>query len=283
MISATQTVNAQNVRSHYDELDELYRALWGTHLHHGLWLRGNESLEEATSQLILSVAEKGEIRSGDRICDIGCGYGETAKFLAETYKASVTGATITPSQFEHAQKIRARRGRVSFVLEDWLENSLADSRYDCAIAIESSEHAVNKAQFFKQAARILKPGGRLVVCAWIADEKPSSWASDWLLVPICNEGRLPSLGTVSDYRKWLQSNQFQVASVEDLSFQVQKTWSRVVQNLMAYFISHPWKLISEIRKARQNRDFFWTPFRMWMAYQTGALHYIAFSAVKASP
>ncbi|RZM06556.1 MAG: SAM-dependent methyltransferase, partial [Sphingomonas sp.] len=48
---------AADVAVHYDELDAIYRAVWGEHVHHGLWRTGRESSAEATVTLSLAVAE----------------------------------------------------------------------------------------------------------------------------------------------------------------------------------------------------------------------------------
>ena len=52
----------------------------------------------------------------------------------------------------------------------------------------------DKQRFFAEACRVLEPGGRLVVCAWLARDDPRPWEVRWLLEPICREGRLPSMG-----------------------------------------------------------------------------------------
>lgn len=74
-------VQSESVVTHYDELDPFYRSLWGEHLHHGLWLTGHESVEEAVKNLIQHVIERAFIShdSRSRVCDIGCGYGGTSQ------------------------------------------------------------------------------------------------------------------------------------------------------------------------------------------------------------
>ena len=67
------------VAAHYDELDDLYRALWGTHLHHGYWLSETESPEHAVINLTRIVSAYAAMKPGDRVCDLGCGYGAAAR------------------------------------------------------------------------------------------------------------------------------------------------------------------------------------------------------------
>lgn len=89
------------VAEHYDELDPVYRALWGEHVHHGLWRTGRESPAEAVEALSDLVAEHLAFRSGDRLVDIGCGYGATARRFAAR-GAVVTGFTLSAEQVAHA-------------------------------------------------------------------------------------------------------------------------------------------------------------------------------------
>ena len=82
MITPTAEPIPAAVAAHYDDLDRFYREIWGEHVHHGLWRSGRESPEVAVRQLITLVAERAEIAAGDLVCDVGCGYGGTARVLA---------------------------------------------------------------------------------------------------------------------------------------------------------------------------------------------------------
>ena len=87
---------------HYDILSPYYRSLWGEHLHHGYWIRGDESKEKAQLQLIEHLAQLADIKRGADILDIGCGFGASSLYLAKHYNATVTGITISPVQVEMA-------------------------------------------------------------------------------------------------------------------------------------------------------------------------------------
>lgn len=282
MLTSTHSVNSDQVQEHYDDLDELYRKLWGQHLHHGLWIRGDETRDEATRQLIEKVISSGKLQKGARICDIGCGYGETAKYLAERLDASVSGITLSEKQVQWAKNLMPAQGHLEFLQENWLDNSLRNESFDSAIAIESSEHATDKSEFFRQAHRILRPGGTLTICAWVQNENASALQKKLILVPICDEGRLPSLFTSSEYVDALENVGFKVRSVENLSAQVSRTWNIVLREMSKYSLQHPQELIKTYQKTPRSHDFLWTPLRMWSGFKSGALEYALISAVKAS-
>ena len=279
MISSRTEIAREAVASHYDELDHFYRDVWGEHVHHGLWLRGNETREQAVLQLVELVAAEAEIEAGSRVCDIGCGYGATARVLAER-GANVTGITISSAQFNFAHQ-KQSGGNPTFVVGDWLQNDFASESFDAAIAIESSEHMPDKPAFFAQAHRILRPGGRLVVCAWLAAEQASNAAERWLLEPICREGRMPHLGTPSEYRSLGESSGLKLHAFRDVTREVTPTWPAIARRLAIKLMTNPRYLRFLFSQHARNRVFALTTLRIWIAYRTGAMQYGVFTFVKS--
>ena len=184
MIAARQEIRGADVASHYDELDRFYRDIWGEHVHHGLWVRGDETQAQAVRHLAELVAGEAAVAQGSRVMDIGCGYGATAQLLRRRIWRRGTGITISAAQYAIAQARVA--GPTSpylpstDLLGDWLTNTLPAESFDAAIAIESSEH-MDKPGFFAQAWRVLRPGGRLVVNSWLSREAPTARQQRWLL------------------------------------------------------------------------------------------------------
>lgn len=275
MIVPHAPVTTASVADHYDELDVFYRELWGEHVHHGLWRTGRESNEVAATQLVEQVASSIALARGDRLVDIGAGYGATARLLAERYGAEVTALTVSPAQYEFACAKPASPGTPRYVLRDWLHNELPDGTFDAAIAIESTEHMADKAGAFRETCRVLRPGGRVAICAWIARDAARAWEVRHLLEPICREGRLPGMGTEAEYRALLAAAGLEVSSVDDLSDRVKRTWSRC-----AGALAHRLLRSTEYRRflfspSSRNRIFAVTLLRIWLAYEVGAMRYLS--------
>ena len=269
-----------SVAAHYDDLDPFYRIIWGDHVHHGYWISGKEAADEAVLNLTHLIAKRAGIGAGKRVCDIGCGYGATARIFARNYGAKVTGITISKTQFEFAQAAAREADNPSFLLGDALENSLQSGSFDSVIAIESSEHMPDKPKFFAEALRLLRSQGRLVIAAWLTRERLLAAEVKFLLEPICVEGRLPSVATASEYIEMLGRAGFQEINFSDLTTSVQKTWSLCAARFVRKSITD-----SSFRQrwrdpSLSNRVFAKTLFRIWLAYKIGSMRYGIFSAIK---
>ncbi len=273
MIFPKSTQDQAAVAAHYDDLDVFYRDIWGDHVHHGYWASGAESPAEAVEALIDLLAGRLGVAAGQAVCDIGCGYGGTAAYLAARYGVEVTGLTISAAQVAQARQRRPEAGSVTFLQTDWLDNRLPDATFDRAYAIESSEHMPDKARFFDEAFRTLKPGGRLAVCAWLAAEAPRGWEIRHLLEPICREGRLPSMGTEAEYHAMAAGSGFSRVDAEDISARVRRTWTICARRVAGKVFTDRRYIRTLLDASKPNRIFAVTLFRLIAAYRTGAMRY----------
>src|SRR5215472_8787701 len=119
MTTETRANDKDKVRDHYDCISPYYRALWGEHIHHGYWVRGDESKETAQLQLIEHLAQAAGIERGAKILDAGCGFGASSIYLALKYDAEATGITISQVQVEMANKAAVEASvKAKFLLMD---------------------------------------------------------------------------------------------------------------------------------------------------------------------
>ena len=263
-----------DVALHYDELDPAYRRIWGEHVHHGYWRTGRESSAQATEALSDLVGAELRLEAGHRVCDIGCGYGATAARFVQQHGVSVVGLTLSAAQ----QQVAQARGIAGFtcLCRDWLDNGLADASFDRAYAIESSEHMVDKARFFAEASRVLRPDGRLVVCAWLEGEGARGWEVRHLLKPICREGRLPSMGSRADYESLAAQAGLVLESYRDISREVRRTWTICLRRLAAALVTDAELRGLAFSRTTRSRSFILSLPRLMLALRTGAMRYGVF-------
>jgi cyclopropane fatty-acyl-phospholipid synthase-like methyltransferase len=208
---------------HYDVVSPYYHSLWGEHIHHGYWIRGDESKETAQIQLIDHLAQLANIKTGSRILDIGCGFGGSSLYLAKKYGASVTGITISPVQVQMAKEAAAKTNLdASFFLMDAEEMQFAQP-FDLLWSVESISHYHDPRKFFASAVRFLKSGGRFALTDWFQKENLSPADKKKFIAPI-EKGMMVELHGMNDYSDFLVSSGLQIVHRQDLTLNCAKSW-----------------------------------------------------------
>ncbi len=208
---------------HYDIVSPYYRSLWGEHLHHGYWIRGDESKEKAQLQLIEHLAQLANVKPGSDILDIGSGFGASSLYLAKHYNAKVTGITISSVQVEMAiQAAASAQLDAKFLLMD-AEAMNFQKQFDVLWSVESISHYQNRQGFFASAAKLLKPGGSLAITDWFKKENLTRAETRKFIDPI-EKGMFVELQVMDDYEKFLISNGLQITRREVLNKNCAKTW-----------------------------------------------------------
>jgi tocopherol O-methyltransferase len=218
-----RTNDKSRVVEHYDAISPYYRSLWGEHLHHGYWITGDESKEQAQLQLVEHLANIADIRPGSRILDIGCGFGASSLYLAKRFNAKVTGITISPVQVEMAtQAAAAQNLPCEFLLMD-AEAITLQNKFDVLWSIESISHYQDRVKFFASAPKLLNAGGTFAITDWFKREGLSAAETYKHIEPI-EEGMFVELQTMDDYQRMLASNGMVVTHREMLNKNCSKTW-----------------------------------------------------------
>ena len=160
--------DARSVRHHYDLSAGVLRASSSTRASTyscAVFSRGAESLAEAQEAKLEMVCTKLGLREGERVLDIGCGWGSFALHAATRHGARVVGITLSPPQAARARERAAAAGvgdRVEIRVADYRE--LGGERFDAIASIGMVEHvgAERIDLYAERLAALLEPGGRLL-------------------------------------------------------------------------------------------------------------------------
>ncbi|HET9701983.1 MAG TPA: cyclopropane-fatty-acyl-phospholipid synthase family protein [Burkholderiales bacterium] len=244
----TRRGSRRNIEAHYDLGNDFFR-LWldpgmtysaavfagDTHL----------SLEQAQQLKYERILERLGAKPGDRILEIGCGWGGFAEHAAGSRGCRVHGITLSPSQLASARERIARRGLGHLVTLELRDYRDLEGRYDHVVSIEMFEAVGERwwSTYFDRVAALLAPGGRAVVQVITiagAHFRRYRQGSDFIQQRVFPGGMLPSpeafarhangaalrvenaYGFGLDYaetlRRWERSFQERAAEVRELGF-----------------------------------------------------------------
>ncbi len=158
---------AENVRRHYDAGDDLFAAFLDPSRTYscGYMVDPDDSLEQMQRNKLERICQKLELRAGDRLLDIGCGFGGLLIHAAEHYGVRGVGVTNSRHHWARAQENVARAGlqkRVEIRLDDFTR---IGDRFDRVVSVGMMEHVPRReyASYFAAIARVLAPDGRGLV------------------------------------------------------------------------------------------------------------------------
>jgi cyclopropane fatty-acyl-phospholipid synthase-like methyltransferase len=277
-VISCSSVQISQIRSHYNLATLFYRLLWGRHIHHGLWA-GKETPSAAQQRLTETLATEAAIRTGDRVLDVGCGMGSSSIHLAKRLDCEVTGVTISSVQWQWARCaafVHRARSRTRFLCADAEQVAFPPELFDVVWSIECTEHLYDKGRFFHQAARWLRPSGRVAICAWLAVDTTNPVHREQVH-DVCKGFLCPSLGTEHDYRQWMSEAGLTDVRVMDWTGSVARTWEICRDRVRRTRVRWLAKIL-DINLVRF-LDRFDTILE---AYRTGAMRYGAFIAHKAT-
>jgi cyclopropane-fatty-acyl-phospholipid synthase len=159
--------DARAVRHHYDVSNEFFELFLGETMVYScaIFSRGASTLKEAQEEKLETVARKLALKEGDRVLDVGCGWGGFPLWAATKHGASVVGITLSAPQAEKARQRAEEAGvgdRVEIHVMDYRD--LAGERFDAIASIGMVEHVgASQIDVYAQTlAGLLEPGGRLL-------------------------------------------------------------------------------------------------------------------------
>ncbi|MEM1221139.1 MAG: cyclopropane-fatty-acyl-phospholipid synthase family protein [Verrucomicrobiota bacterium] len=198
----TLSKSKENIQEHYDLSNEFYQTFLDSTMTYSSALFSNyyESLEQAQLNKIDRMLDLSGVKPGDRILEIGSGWGALALRAAER-GCSVKTITLSEEQFDYAKQCfdESPHGKnIEIALQDYRE---LDGRFDAVVSCEMIE-AVGKEyleSYFSKIRDSLQPGARAVVQAiTIPDDRYEQYCSscDWIQKHIFPGGHLPSPGAI---------------------------------------------------------------------------------------
>ncbi|MEW5757745.1 MAG: cyclopropane-fatty-acyl-phospholipid synthase family protein [Pseudomonadota bacterium] len=220
-ISSSKKLNRHAISFHYDVSNDFY-ALWLDEqmvYSCAYYEDAGQSLEQAQRNKLDHICRKLRLKPGERLLDIGCGWGTLICWAAEHYGATAHGITLSQNQYAHAQRTIKRRGleqKVSVELMDYRDLQ-GEAEYDKVASVGMFEHVglKNLPAYFAIARRLLKPGGLFLNHGITSDEGgwKKSVATEFINRYVFPDGQLETICTV---QKIMEDTDFEIHDVEGL-------------------------------------------------------------------
>jgi MPBQ/MSBQ methyltransferase len=239
--------------------DRILEFYWGEHLHAGHY--GNPPIKKdfiaakadfidemvawgiaAPNPALLERLEQNRKTPGAeaqaspvRILDVGCGLGGSTRHLAKRWPktAHVVGITISKAQVKRATALARAQGveNAMFLECDALELAFPEANFDIVWAVESEMHMPDKEHFIRELARVLKPGGMLVIAGWnVRDtrERPLSKAEAEHLRLLVDEWCHAKFISIREYVEIFKQNDLREVAAEDWAVPTLPSWRQAV-------------------------------------------------------
>jgi cyclopropane-fatty-acyl-phospholipid synthase len=153
------------IRHHYDIGNAFYELWLDERMQYSCayFRTGEETLEEAQTAKLEHICRKLRLRHGERLLDIGCGWGGLIRYAAARYGVLAHGITLSAAQADYARAKIASEGLVEHCRVDIVDYRDLDSkrRYDKVVSVGMAEHVARDRQpeYFATVNRVLEPGG----------------------------------------------------------------------------------------------------------------------------
>lgn len=284
---SSPSINEREIVDYYENCQVDYSLVWQLDevmcMHYGYWEDNTPHHRAALQMMNKQAAEAAQIKSGQYILDAGCGVGGPSIFLAGI-GCRVEGITLSSKQVEtcrqNARKFNLQ-DRINFSQQNYLATAFEDNTFDVVWAIESVCYAWDKHDFTKEAFRVLKPGGRLVVADFFSQPVEEGSENEKLMQKWTASWAINSYATVNQFNHDLQKAGFENINKKDITVNVKPSIRRLYISFFPGLLTTTIAQWVGLRNKIQTRNT-WSTYYQYKTHRRDLWRYFLFSAQKPS-
>jgi cyclopropane fatty-acyl-phospholipid synthase-like methyltransferase len=221
-------VTRDQIRTYYDQNTRLFlafnRSRKAENIHRSLWTKNTKTLEEALNQvneyLLREIETVAPIHA--RIADLGCGVGASLMYISPRLKTpeialGITLSTVQARLAGEFTKSSGLDGQISFLEGDFTSVPLANGSLDVIYSVEAVVHAQEPDQYFHEAGRLLRAGGKLILADDYRTARPLSFDESKWLNTFRNGWHLPGVVTVEQATAFAEKHHLRFVKNDNLS------------------------------------------------------------------
>jgi len=246
----------ERIIQYYKESENAYKDSWDLEkslaIHYGYWDKQVRSFPESLIRMNEVMMMAADIRPHHHVLDAGCGVGGSSIFIASLLGCRVTGITLSKRQAEQATEFAKSKGLsdlVDFKVMDYCNTDFPSSGFDVVWGCESICYADTKEQFIREAWRLLKPGGTLVVADGFVSGFENNdhrvirqWLDGW---------QVNYLETPARFAAFMQQTGFDKISYRDISREASHSSRRLYRFYFLASLYLAWKKINFSKPASE--------------------------------
>lgn len=271
---------------YYDDCQIDYEWAWNLRsrmaMHYGYWDETTPRLRYALTNMNKQVAAFAPVNEGDHVLDAGCGVGGSSIYLAQHHNCHTTGITLSDKQVKVCRENASRHhvsDHCSFESQSYLSTQFPDNTFDVVWAIESVCYAPDKADFLREAYRVLKPGGRVIVADFYENNIPKTGRDRTLIAKMAKTWAIEAFAVKDQFWRDMTDVGFTDCRQKDASPHVEKT---VVKLYRRFFLGLPTTLVLQTVGYRNLTQFsnVMSAYYQYHAFKKGLWKYMFYSGTK---
>jgi cyclopropane-fatty-acyl-phospholipid synthase len=227
----------RRVAEHYEHDPEIFQMVLGKRRAYStaIWSQADDTLDTAQERKCQSIVARLALAPGDRVLDVGCGWGSVLLYLAKHKEVSIDALTLSQRQRDEVSRLAVESGvseKIRLILEHFETADLPEESYDAIYFVGSIVHMKHREAVLARAARLLKPGGRLFISDCYFPVEPrgdrDSRANRYILHEVLGYCQLRPL---SEELLSIEQNGLDILHVQDLTASYVKTVDAWIDNI----------------------------------------------------